>query len=116
MKIKEKIKKIITGVGIFFTTIMTKLFAIDINNQIYSRIENVYGITDPMEYSHTISYYILQVCKNIAIPLIFVIGIIMLVLKRKNIQSKKIKIAIAIIVTIFLIVSITAFILTLLNE
>lgn len=115
MKIKEKLKKIITGVGIFFTTIMTKVFAINLN-ELDSRVENVYGITDPTQYSHTISYYILQVCKNIAIPLILVIGIIMLVLKRKNIQLKKIKIAIAIIVTIFLIVSITTFILTLLNE
>mgnify|MGYP000525546409 CR=1 FL=1 len=116
MKIKEKFKKIIAGVGIFFTTITTKVFAIDINELLNNRVEDAYGITDPMEYSHTISYYILQVCKNIAIPLILVIGIIMLVLKRKNIKAKKIKIVIAIIVAIFLIVSIIAFILTLLNE
>lgn len=31
MKIKEKLKKCITGVGIFFTTITTKVFATNVN-------------------------------------------------------------------------------------
>lgn len=123
MKIKEKLKKIITGVGIFFTTITTKVFAKETNvdiNEVLRKIENsnngmasLYGI-EPPDYQHSISYYILKTGKFFIIPIILIIGFIILVQKKNNVKIKNLKKAITIIAgsftTIFIIALIINFI------
>ncbi len=111
---KRKTKKIITGVGIFFTTITTKVFAIDVDDD-WPRTECMYGVSIP--YSHSFSYYVLQMCRVIIILLIIAIGITILIKKRKNLKTKKLKIAIWALVIALIIAFVTAIILlTVLNK
>ena len=112
---KRKTKKIITGVGIFFTTIMTKVFAIDVDAG-WPPPESLYGV-EPVPYSHSFNYYVLQMCMVIIILLIIAIGITILIKKRKNLKTKKLKIAIWALVIALIIAFVTAIILlTVLNK
>ena len=69
MKIKEKLKKCITGVGAFFTTITTKVFATDVNSILMeingaSAGEELYGIVNPLQDVYLFSNYVLKICKT----------------------------------------------------
>lgn len=66
MKIKEKLKKCITGVGAFFTTITTKVFATDVNSILMeingaSAGEELYGIVNPLQDVYLFSNYVLKI-------------------------------------------------------
>lgn len=118
MKIKEKLKKIITGVGIFFTTITTKVFAktnTDIQKVLNAlddsynmRGVSLYGIERPWQY--TVSNGLLKICEFIAIPLILIIGAIIFIQRKKNIKSKNLKKAIIIISIVYVVAFIAALI------
>lgn len=118
MKIKEKLKKIITGVGIFFTTITTKVFAktntdiqkvLNVLDDSYNmRGVSLYGIERPWQY--TVSNGLLKICEFIAIPLILIIGAIIFIQRKKNIKSKNLKKAIIIISIVYVVAFIAALI------
>lgn len=118
MNIKENIKKIITGITAFFTTITTKVFAktnTDIQNVLnvlddsYNmRGVSLYGIERPWQY--TVSNGLLKICEFIAIPLILIIGAIIFIQRKKNIKSKNLKKAIIIISIVYVVAFIAALI------
>lgn len=112
MKIKEKLKKCITGVEIFFTTITTKVFATNVNrileNINVERTEDLYGIVDPLQDVYLFSNYVLKFCKFLAIPLVIIIGLIVIVQKKRNIKLENLKKAIIIIVTSFVAIFMVA--------
>lgn len=115
MNIKENIKKIITGITAFFTTITTKVFAK--TNTDIQKVLNVlddsynislYGIERPWQY--TVSSGLLKICEFIAIPLILIIGAIIFIQRKKNIKSKNLKKAIIIISIVYVVAFIAALI------
>lgn len=115
MNIKENIKKIITGITAFFTTITTKVFAK--TNTDIQKVLNVlddsynislYGIERPWQY--TVSNGLLKICEFIAIPLILIIGAIIFIQRKKNIKSKNLKKAIIIISIVYVVTFIAALI------
>mgnify|MGYP001043262603 FL=1 len=115
MNIKENIKKIITGITAFFTTITTKVFAK--TNTDIQKVLNVlddsynislYGIERPWQY--TVSNGLLKICEFIAIPLILIIGAIIFIQRKKNIKSKNLKKAIIIISIVYVVAFIAALI------
>lgn len=115
MNIKENIKKIITGITAFFTTITTKVFAK--TNTDIQKVLNVlddsynislYGIERPWQY--TVSDGLLKICEFIAIPLILIIGAIIFIQRKKNIKSKNLKKAIIIISIVYVVAFIAALI------
>ena len=118
MKIKEKLKKCITGVGIFFTTITTKVFAktntdiqkvLNVLDDSYNmRGASLYGLERPWQY--TVSNGLLKICEFIAIPLILIIGAIIFIQRKKNIKSKNLKKAIIIISIVYVVAFIAALI------
>ena len=115
MNIKQNIKKIITGITAFFTTITTKVFAK--TNTDIQKVLNVlddsynislYGIERPWQY--TVSNGLLKICEFIAIPLILIIGAIIFIQRKKNIKSKNLKKAIIIISIVYVVAFIAALI------
>lgn len=79
----NKIKKILTGFSLFFTGMMSKVFAIGIETK-YAMPEPKYGILEP-----TLGEKISRSGK-VAIPIIlFIIGLFVILSKK---QTKKIKI------------------------
>lgn len=118
MNIKENIKKIITGITAFFTTITTKVFAktntdiqkvLNVLDDSYNmRGVSLYGIERPWQY--TVSNGLLKICEFIAIPLILIIGAIIFIQRKKNIKSKNLKKAIIIISIVYVVVFIAALI------
>ena len=105
MKIKEKLKKCITGVGAFFTTITTKVFATDVNSILMeingaSAGEELYGIVNPLQDVYLFSNYVLKICKFLVIPLVLIIGLIVIIQKKEDIKLENLKKAIIIIVDI----------------
>ena len=115
MNIKENIKKIITGITAFFTTITTKVFAK--TNTDIQKVLNVlddsynislYGIERPWQY--TVSNGLLKICEFIAIPLILITGAIIFIQRKKNIKSKNLKKAIIIISIVYVVAFIAALI------
>lgn len=117
MNIKENIKKIITGITAFFTTITTKVFAK--TNTDIQKVLNVlddsynislYGIERPWQY--TVSNGLLKICEFIAIPLILIIGAIIFIQRKKNIKSKNLKKAIIIISIVYVVAFIAALIIS----
>lgn len=118
MNIKENIKKIITGITAFFTTITTKVFAktntdiqkvLNVLDDSYNmRGVSLYGIERPWQY--TVSNGLLKICEFIAIPLILIIGAIIFIQRKKNIKSKNLKKAIIIISIVYVVAFIAALI------
>lgn len=118
MNIKENIKKIITGITAFFTTITTKVFAktntdiqkvLNVLDDSYNMREvSLYGIERPWQY--TVSNGLLKICEFIAIPLILIIGAIIFIQRKKNIKSKNLKKAIIIISIVYVVAFIAALI------
>ena len=118
MNIKENIKKIITGITAFFTTITTKVFAktntdiqkvLKVLDDSYNmRGVSLYGIERPWQY--TVSNGLLKICEFIAIPLILIIGAIIFIQRKKNIKSKNLKKAIIIISIVYVVAFIAALI------
>lgn len=118
MNIKENIKKIITGITAFFTTITTKVFAktntdiqkvLNVLDDSYNmRGVSLYGIERPWQY--TVSNGLLKICEFIAIPLILIIGAIIFIQREKNIKSKNLKKAIIIISIVYVVAFIAALI------
>lgn len=79
MKLVERIKKGLIGLGAFFLTIPTKVFAVD-----YMYITPVYGIPDPEPVK------IWNVCRIFIIPIALLIGIIIYLKKSKSSKKRKI--------------------------
>ena len=114
----ENIKKIITGITAFFTTITTKVFAktntdiqkvLNVLDDSYNmRGVSLYGIERPWQY--TVSNGLLKICEFIAIPLILIIGAIIFIQRKKNIKSKNLKKAIIIISIVYVVAFIAALI------
>ena len=95
MKILEKIKKKIIGIGTFLITIPVKVFAVELMD-----IQPEYGVQQPvpkLEPASTIGNNIWNVCKTLVIPLILLIGIIIYFKRSKSTVKKKIFITILII-------------------
>lgn len=99
MKIKEMFKKLIAGMGVFFVTVATKVFA-----AVNLDVALMYGIEPP---KMTLKNYIFQVCQWLIIPLTLIIGIIFFLQKRRKTKSKALKNTIIILTSIFIIVLLT---------
>lgn len=117
MKIKEKLKKCITGVGAFFTTITTKVFATEVNSILMeingaSAGEELYGIVNPLQDVYLFSNYVLKICKFLVIPLVLIIGLIVIIQKKRDIKLENLKKAIIIIVTSFVTIFIVALVIS----
>lgn len=107
MKIVEKIKKGLIGLGAFLLTIPTKLFATDFNS-----VPSVYGPPppdpEPESFILTIFKNILNIYKIVIIPVALIIGIVIYLKKSKSSKKRKIItviISIAVVLALCLIIS-----------
>ena len=94
MKVVERIKKGLMGIGAFLLTIPTKVFAVDDMDIIYS----VYGIPDPEPVKNNFINSVWNVCRIFIIPIALLIGIIIYFKKSKSSKKKKIFVTIGIFV------------------
>lgn len=101
MKIVERIKKGLIGMGAFLLTIPTKVFAVGID---IDRTPILYGMPEPNpEPESLILKNILNICRIAVIPLAFIIGIVIYLKKSKSSKKRKITtVAISICVAIVL--------------
>ena len=89
MKIVERIKKGLIGLGAFLLTIPTKVFAVGID---LDRTPTLYGMLEPNpEPESLILKNILNICRIAVIPLALIIGIVIYLKKSKSSQKRKIK-------------------------
>ncbi len=89
MKTIERLKKGLIGMGAFFLTIPTKVFATQIE------VGPLYGIPDPRPVKNSI---ILNLCKIFLIPIaLLLIGIIIYLKKSKSSIKRKIIIVLVVI-------------------
>lgn len=112
MKIVEKIKKGLIGLGAFLLTIPTKVFAADYHDE-----PSVYGVPNPdvpvSQIFRDIFRNILDICRIVVIPLVLIIGIVIYLKKSKSSKKRKIItviISIAIALVLCLIISYIAWI------
>lgn len=115
MKIKEMFKKITAGIGIFFATVATKVFA---STGPFSVIQPEYGISYPSDgplYTKSFSFNILHLWQIVTIPIILILGIIIIVRKRKYQKIQVLKVALITAIIIHIVVDITQFVLNLLD-
>lgn len=100
MKIVEKIKKGLIGLGVFLLTIPAKAFAIDITPVLY-------GMPAPNP-KPTILKNILDICRIVVIPLALIIGIVIYLKKSRSGKKRKIIIVVistAIALVLYFIIS-----------
>ena len=112
MKIKEMFKKITAGIGTFFATVTSKVFAAPDLNATINMVEPAYGIPDPKIPNTPFYVPLLNFLQIITIPIIIILGIIIFVKKRKK---QKIQIFTVVLITaiiIFIIASIIKFTIT----
>lgn len=81
MKLVERIKKGLTGIGAFLLTIPTKVFAVG------KDIVPLYGIPEPEPEPKSL---ILNICKIAIIPLALIIGIVIYLNKSRSGKKRKI--------------------------
>ena len=85
MKLVERIKKGLIGLGAFLLTIPTKVFAVD-----YMDITTMYGIPDPEPVKNNFINSVWNVCRIFIIPIALLIGIIIYLKKSKSSKKRKI--------------------------
>ena len=106
MKIVERIKKGLIGLGAFLLTIPTKVFAVGID---FDRTPILYGMPEPNpEPESLILKNILNICRIAVIPLALIIGIVIYLKKSKSSQKRKIITVInlvAIVLALYFIIS-----------
>jgi hypothetical protein len=91
MKVVEKIKKGLIGIGLFLYTISTKVFAVIVTQE-YLSAETEYGVRRVSK-----AEIIWIIARNFIIPIVLLIGIIMYFKKSKSSIKKKILVTIGII-------------------
>lgn len=97
MKVIEKIKKGLIGIGTFVSLLSSKVFAtpLDLRNEFY--IPTAYGV--PESESKYLVKNILFICRMFVIPIALLIGIIIYLKKSKsNIKRKIITILITLLI------------------
>lgn len=88
MKVVEKIKKGLMGIGAFLLTIPTKVFAVGLD---IDRTPILYGMPEPNpEPESLILKNILNICRIAVIPLALIIGIAIYLKKSKSSKKRKI--------------------------
>lgn len=95
MKLVERIKKGLIGIGTFLLTLPTRVFAIR-----YNEIEPLYGIREPElvePVRNNLINSIWNICRMFIVPIALLIGIIIYLKKSKS--SRNIKI-ITVLITI----------------
>ena len=92
MKLVERIKKGLIGLGAFLLTIPTKVFAVD-----YAAAAAMYGIPAPEPVKNNFINSVWNVCRIFIIPIALLIGIIIYLKKSKSSKKKKILVTIGII-------------------
>ena len=85
MKVIERLKKGLIGIGTFLLTIPTKVFAID-----HMDITPMYGIPDPEPVKNNFINSVWNVCRMFIIPIALLIGIILYLKKSKSSKKRKI--------------------------
>lgn len=85
MKLVERIKKGLIGLGAFLLTIPTKVFAVD-----YMAITPMYGIPDPEPVKNNFINSVWNVCRIFIIPIALLTGIIIYLKKSKSSKKRKI--------------------------
>ena len=85
MKLVERIKKGLIGLGTFLLTIPTKVLAVD-----YMAIAPMYGISDPEPVKNNFINSVWNVCRIFIIPIALLIGIIIYLKKSKSSKKRKI--------------------------
>ncbi len=105
MKVIERLKKGLIGIGAFLLTVPTKVFAVDLDMM----IQPAYGVVDPgvIRIRHIVVIW--RIAKKFIIPIVLVIGLIIYFKKSKSSKKKKT------VVTVITIV-ITALIYFILNK
>lgn len=103
MKILEKIKKVFFAIGVFFVTLPTKIWAVNLSQELYGPPEVLYGVYEPSRVSRILQN-IGKIISIIIIPLILIIGIIIYLKKSKSSKLRKVitvllAIAIAVLVS-----------------
>ena len=108
MKIVERIKKGLMGIGVFLLTIPTKVFAIN-DSMRGIAIDPAYGIPDPVKpVRNNIISNILNICRMFIIPIALLIGIIIYFKKSKSSKKRKIitvLITICIVAILYLVIN-----------
>lgn len=88
MKIIERIRKDLVGIGTILLTIPTKVFAIGIGT--VPSVQPVYGVQEPEPVRSW------NICRMFIIPIALLIGIIIYFKKSKSTRKKKIVVTIGI--------------------
>ena len=104
MKIAERIKKGLIGLGVFLLTIPTKAFAI---GSVFDRTPILYGMPEPNP-KPIILKNILNICRIAVIPLALIIGIVIYLKKSRSSKKRKIitvLIIIGIVVSLFFVIN-----------
>ena len=106
MKLVERIKKGLMGIGAFLLTIPTKVFAIVADT---NRMPYLYGIREPdPEPKSLLLKNILNICRIAVIPLALIIGIVIYLNKSKRSKKEKVItviVSIAIAIILYLVIS-----------
>ena len=74
--------------------------------------EELYGIVNPLQDVYLFSNYVLKICKFLAIPIVLIIGLIVIIQKKRDIKLENLKKAIIIIVTSFVTIFIVALVIS----
>lgn len=85
MKVVERIKKGLMGIGVFLLTIPTKVFAVG-----YMDVQPMYGIREPEPVRNNLINSIWNICRMFIIPIALLIGIIIYLKKSKSSKKRKI--------------------------
>lgn len=87
MKIVERIKKGLMGLGAFLITISTKVFAVD---KAFGRTAVLYGMPEPFpEPKSSVAKNILNIYRIAIIPIALIIGITIYLKKSKSSKKEK---------------------------
>lgn len=97
MKIIERLKKRLVGIGFFIETIVTKVFAAE-----YEEISSVYGVPVPEAEKENFIDRLWNNRRAFIIPIILLIGIIIYLKKSKSSKKRKI---ITVLITIGIVIS-----------
>ncbi len=98
MKIIKKVKKFIVLIGIFFTTLTDKVFAVS-KNMKEIQVQPEYGVPPVL----TVGDIIWNICKISFVPVVLLIGIIIYFKKSKDSNIIKVIFTLTILAIIFLL-------------
>lgn len=93
MKIVERIKKGLIGIGAFLLTLPTKVFAVDLDMM----VQPAYGVDYPNVARIRPIVVIWRIAKTFIIPIALLIGLIIYYKKSKSSTKKKVLVTIGII-------------------